>query len=150
MSNLVPWEPLREMTCLRDAMNRLIEDSFLSSGRVTAQATGGYMPLDVYEKGDSIVLKATVPGIKPEDLDVTIAGDVLTIKGEIKHEENTQEMGEYLRRELQHGAFCRQLTLPGLVDPGKATATFENGILTLEMPKKEQLKPKTVKITANK
>ena len=150
MSNLVPWEPLQEMMTLRDAMNRLFEESFLRPGRTVTQTAGGYMPLDVYEKGDNIVLRATVPGIDPQDLDVTIAGDVLTIKGDLREEEKTQEAGSYLHRELQHGAFCRQLTLPAVVDSSKATATFENGVLTLQMPKKEQLKPKTVRITANK
>ena len=148
MGNLVPWEPFREMVSLRDAMNRLFEESFLRPGLVGSQDTGLYAPLDVYETDNQVVLKAAVPGLKPEDLDVTITGDVLTIKGEFKSEEKSEKKRSYIRQERRYGAFTRQLTLPTAVDSNNITATFENGILTLEMPKKENVKPKTVKIIA--
>jgi HSP20 family protein len=163
MSNLVPFEPFREMVSLRDAMNRLFEESFLRPGVFESENTAVLAPVDVYETKDNIVLKAAVPGLKPEDLDISITGDVLTIKGEYKSEDQqpegqgeqgaqqgTQAGRNYFRRERRFGSFTRQLTLPMAVDTNNVSATFENGILTLEMPKKEAVKPKSVKIVAKK
>jgi len=148
MRNLVPSEPLREMVSLRDAMNRLFEESFLRPGLFGAEDTGQSAPVDVFETDSHVVLKATVPGIKPEDIDVTVTGDVLTIKGEFKAEAQNEQKRNYIRQERRYGAFCRQLTLPAAIDASSVSATFENGILTLQMPKKEAVKPKTIKITA--
>jgi HSP20 family protein len=154
MSNLVPFEPFRDMLSLRDAMNRLFEESFLRPGVFESENTAVLAPVDVYETKDNIVLKAAVPGLKPEDLDISITGDVLTIKGEYKSEDQPEGQGEqgrsYLRRERRYGSFTRQMTLPTAVDTNNVTATFENGVLTLEMPKKEAVKPKSVKIVAKK
>ena len=87
MSNLAPWEPLGDMMTLREAMNRLFEESFLRPGALNTGADSGMnAPVDVYETEQNVVLKAAVPGIRPEDLDVSITGDVLTIKGEFKEE----------------------------------------------------------------
>jgi HSP20 family protein len=146
---MVPFEPFRDMMSLRDAMNRLFEESFLRPGALgsTMETTTAPAPLDVYETENRLVLKAVVPGVKPEDIDVSIAGDVLTIKGEYKSEEQSEERRNYLRQERRFGSFCRQLTLPGGLDTNKVTANFENGVLTLEMPKSEEVKPKTVRIT---
>lgn len=148
MSNLTPWEPFREMMSLRDAMNRLFEESFLRPGALSGETPSTGMPVDVYETENSLVLKAAVPGVKPEDLDVTITGDVLTIKGETKDEPQSEQKRNYLRQECRYGSFTRTLNLPTAVDANNVTATFENGILTLELPKMENAKPKSVKITA--
>lgn len=149
MGNLVPWEPFREMMSLRDAMNRLFEESFLRPGALgMSEETPMNTPLDVYETDNSVVLKAAVPGVKPEDLDVSITGDVLTIKGEYKDEPEPEKKRNYIRQERRYGSFSRTLTLPTSVDANNITATFENGVLTLEMPKREEVKPKSVKITA--
>ena len=154
MSNLVPFEPFRDTLSLRDAMNRLFEESFLRPGVFESENTAVLAPVDVYETKDNIVLKAAVPGLKPEDLDISITGDVLTIKGEYKSEDQPEGQAEqgrnYLRRERRYGSFTRQMTLPTAVDTNNVTATFENGVLTLEMPKKEAVKPKSVKIVAKK
>ena len=151
MGNLVPFEPFREMMSLRDAMNRLFEESFLRPGALGMQDSGMSLPMDVFETENSVVLKVAVPGVKPEDLDVTITGDVLTIKGEFKEElQPDNSKRHYIRQERRYGAFTRTLTLPAAVDANSITATFENGVLTLEMPKKENVRPKTVKINANK
>lgn len=150
MSNLQPWEPYREMLSLRDAMNRLFEESFLRPGAFGLESSPSAAPVDVYETDNDLVLKASVPGLKPEDLDVTITGDVLTIKGEYKPEEQAEQQRNYLRQERRYGSFCRQLSLPTTIDANRVTATFDNGILTLQMPKREEVKPKSVKITAKK
>ena len=147
MSNLQPWEPYREMLSLRDAMNRLFEESFLRPGSFGMETTPMNAPLDVYETESEVVLKAAVPGMKPEDLDVSITGDVLTIKGEYKQEPDAEKTRNYIRQERRYGSFSRTLTLPTAIDANNVTATFENGVLTLEMPKKEEVKAKSVKIT---
>jgi len=148
MAELVRWNPARDAVSLREAMDRLFEESFLrpdlfGSGESPASA----LPLDMYETENDVVVKASVPGVKPEDLQVTVTGDLLTIKGEFKTEEKTEKRN-FLRQERRYGSFCRQLGLPTGVDSGKAEASFENGILTLTLPKVEAVKPKTVKVVA--
>jgi HSP20 family protein len=148
MAELVKWEPFREMMSLREAMDRLFEESFLRPGWFGpwfGPAEG--VPLDVYETGDHVVVKAAVPGVKPEDIEVTITGDVLNIKGEFKSEEKTEKRN-FLRQERRYGAFSRQLNLPAGTDADKVKASFEDGVLTLEMPKVEAAKAKKVKVVA--
>jgi HSP20 family protein len=101
----------------------------------------------VYETADSVVVKTAVPGVKPEEIDITITGDVLTIKGETKTEEKV-EKANYFRQERRYGAFQRSVELPGSLLTDKAKASFENGLLTLTIPKSEEVKPKTIKVEA--
>jgi HSP20 family protein len=136
------------MVSLREAMDRLFEESFLrpdlfGGGETPASA----LPLDMYETENDVVVKASVPGVKPEDIEVTVTGDLLTIKGEFKSEEKTEKQN-FIRQERRYGSFCRQLGLSTSVDSGKAEASFENGILTLTLPKVEAVKPKTVRVVA--
>ncbi len=147
MAEMVKWEPFREMVSLREAMDRLFEDSFLRPGWFGGEAASaaGAVPVDVYETDDKVIVKAPVPGVKPEDIEVTLTGDVLTVKGEFKAEEKTEKRN-YLRQERRYGSFCRQLTLPGGVNADKVQATFEHGILTLEIPKAEAAKAKAIKV----
>jgi HSP20 family protein len=148
MAELVRWEPRREMTSLRDAMDRLFEDAFIQPGWFApAWGAAEMLPVDVYETDDQLVVKATVPGVKPEEIEVTVTGDLLTIKGEFKGEEKI-EKPNYLRQERRSGSFCRQVGLPAGVSAEGARATFENGVLTLEMPKVEVAQPKSVKVVA--
>ncbi len=149
---LTRWEPFKEMMSLREAMNRLFEDSFIRPGAswlsaFDADAFG--LPVDVVEKKDEIVVKASVPGLKPEDLDVSVTGDVLTIRGETKSEEKIEE-GTYLRQERRFGKFERSLQLPTLVVADKAEAKFEHGVLTLRLPKAEEARPRTIKVKTNR
>ena len=148
MSNSVErWEPFKEMMSLREAMNRLVEDSFIRPGSwltpLDVEAMG--VAMDVIETKDSLIVKASVPGIKPEDIEVSVTGEVLTIKGETASEEKI-EQGSYLRQERRFGKFERNLTLPTLVTADKADAKFEHGVLTLTLPKAEQVKAKTIKV----
>jgi len=146
MANLVRWEPVRDLVSLREAMDRLFETSFVQP-RVGWPAPEESLAVDMYETDDAVVVKTAVPGIKPEDLDVSIVGDTLTIRGETKAEEEIKKEN-YIRRECRRGSFCRSLVVPLSVVADEAEAEFENGILTLTLPKAEEVKPKTIKIKA--
>jgi len=148
---LTRWEPFKEMMSLREAMNRLFEDSFIRPGAwLTSFETDAFgLPVDVIEKKDEIIVKASVPGLKPDDIEVSVTGDVLTIRGETKSEEKIEE-GTYLRQERRYGKFERSLQLPALVVADKTDARFEHGVLTLRLPKAEEAKPRTIKVKTNK
>ena len=147
MADIVRWEPFKDMMSLREAMNRLFEDSFIrpSAWPLPFEGETVGLPVDVIEGKDNVVVKASVPGLKPEDIDVSITGDTLTIKGETKSEEKV-EQGSYIRQERRYGKFERSLQLPSLVVVDKADAKFEHGVLTLTLPKAEEAKPKTIKV----
>ncbi len=149
MASLIKWEPLRDLISLRDAMDRLFEESFVRMRGWPSIFGPEALAVDMYETPDSIVVKTTVPGVKPEDIDITITGDVLTVKGETTVEEKVEE-GNYIRQERRHGAFQRSIPLPGSLLTDQAEATFEHGILTLTIPKSEEAKPKTIKVQAKK
>jgi len=145
--SIVRWEPLRDMVSLREAMDRLFEDSFVGPRWTTPWSadSGNALAMDVYEKDDAFVVTAPVPGIKPEEVEITVTGNTLTIKGETKAEQR-EEKGNYLRQEVRYGSFERSMTLPLDVQGDKAEAAFENGVLTLTLPKAEAVKPKSIKI----
>jgi len=146
--NLVRWEPFRDLVTLREAMDRLFEESFVRPrAGWLAQVGAGALAVDMYEIDDAVVVKSTIPGIKPEDLDISIASDTLTIRGETKAEEEVK--GEnYIRRERRYGSFSRSLTIPVSIVADRAEAEFENGVLTLTLPKAEDVKPKAIKVKA--
>jgi HSP20 family protein len=111
---------------------------------------GGHsFPFDMYEEGDAFVVKATVPGLRPEDIDISVDDGVLTISGEMQHDEE-EERENYLHRELHYGAFSRSLPLPASIDEGKAEATVKDGILTITLPKAERARAKTIKVKVGK
>lgn len=146
-SNIVRWEPGREMLSLREAMDKLFEESFVGpQWRTLWPAEGAStLAMDLFETGDALVVSAPVPGIRPEEVEITITGNTLTIKGETRAEER-EEKGNYLRQEVRYGAFQRSMQLPVDVQADKAEAVFENGMLKLTLPKSEQVKPKSIKI----
>jgi HSP20 family protein len=109
----------------------------------------GTLAVDVYETPDNVVVKTAVPGVKPEEIDITITGDTLTISGATKFEEKV-EREDYIRKELRYGSFSRSVNLPSGLNVEKAEATFENGLLTLTIPKAEEAKPKAIKVKAKK
>jgi HSP20 family protein len=148
MANLVRRDTPREALSLREAMDQLFQDSFIRPGWFgPGESPANLLPVDMYETADSLVVKATVPGVKPEDVEVTVTGDLLTIKCESKSEEKVEKRN-YLRQERRYGSACRQVTLPAGVDTNQAKASFEHGVLTLELPKVEAVKTKTVKVVA--
>jgi HSP20 family protein len=148
MTNLVRWEPFRDLVSLREAMDRLFEESFVRPQTDwLAPTEAGALAVDMYETDDAVVVKSAIPGIKPEDIDIIVAGDTLTIKGETKSEEEVKEEN-YVRREMRYGSFARTLAVPTSVVADKAEAEFENGVLTLTLPKAEEVKPKAIQIKA--
>jgi HSP20 family protein len=148
MANLVRLDPARDMMSLRDAMDRLFEESFLRPGFFGAgESMSAMLPLDLYETENEVVVKAAIPGVKPEDIEVTVTGDLLSIKGEFKSEsESKDEQRNYHRQERRYGSFSRQVTLPSGVNADACQADFENGVLTLKLPKAEEAKVKKVQI----
>ena len=145
MSTLTRWEPVREMMTLREAMDRLFDDAFTRPINMGAVST---MPaIDLYQNEDDLVVKAILPGLTQEDVQISVTADVLTLRGEFKNIENT-EGTTYHIREQRYGMFERAIPLPTDVEVDKAKAVFENGILTITLPKAEAVKPKTITIKA--
>ncbi len=143
MSNLTRWEPVREMMTLREAMDRLFDDAFtrpLSLSGVSAMPN-----LDVVETNDEIIVKAALPGLKADDVQITVTGDTLTLRGEFKQETENGDATYHLR-ERRTGSFERTISLPVDVQTEKAKADFENGVLIVTLPKSEAVKPKTISI----
>lgn len=148
MANIIRWQPMSDLVSLRDAMDRLFEDSFVTP-RSWNTGQGMTEPsLDVYETANDVVVKAALPGIKPEDVDITLTGGLLTISGETK-EETEQKDKNYIRRERRYGSFSRSVSLPEGLNGDKADAKFENGVLTLTVPKSDQIKPKKIQVKTN-
>jgi HSP20 family protein len=106
--------------------------------------TGG-LAVDMYETDEAVIVKSAVPGLESEDLDINITGDTLTIKGESREEEEIEEEN-YFCRERRYGAFSRSLTIPVSIVPDEAEAEIEDGVLTLTLPKAEEVKPKAIEV----
>ena len=144
MSNLVRWDPF---TDLRTTMDRLFDEGFSRPRRLLpAEATSeSAFAVEVSETEGDVEVKAALPGIRPEDVEITVANDVLTIKAQHKTETEDKSR-DYYRREIRYGAFHRAFSLPVSVDADKAEASFDNGMLSLRLPKAESLRPKTIKV----
>ncbi len=144
MSNLIRWEPAREMMTLREAMDRLFDDAFTRPLSLTG-SNWSIPAVDMYQTDNEVVVKAALPGIKADEVQINVTGEVLTLKGETKQESETKEKAYHIR-EQRWGAFERSIVLPTEVVADKAKADFENGILTITLPKAEEVKPKTINI----
>lgn len=146
--NLARWDPWGDAVSLREAMDQLFEESFIRPRRDwSAPYEGEALAVDMYETDDEVVIKTAIPGVKAEDVDISVTDDLLTIQGETKAEEKV-EKANYVRQERRYGAFARHLSLPSTVVAEQATADFEDGVLTLSLPKAEEAKPKTIKVKA--
>ena len=142
------WGPFKEMVTLRNAMDRLFEDSFVRPAAWWVEGDArGALALDMYQTANEVVVKASLPGFKPEEVDISITGDTLSVKAEHKEESESRE-GEYFIRERRYGALSRVVSIPVNVKSDKAEASFENGVLTLTLPKAEEAKPKQIKVKA--
>jgi HSP20 family protein len=147
MASLIKWEPFPDLVSLRDAMGRFFEESVVRWPGSPTVLGGEALAIDMYETEDSVVVTTSLPGVNPEDIDITITGNVLTIKGETNVEKKVEE-GDYLRQERRSGAFQRSVVLPETVLADQTEATYEKGVLTLSIPKTEEAKPKTIKVEA--
>lgn len=136
------WDPFREMVSMRRAMDRLIENSV---GDEWSQQGEWSLPLDVVENEDAYLVKASLPGVKPDDIDITFNRGTLTIQGQTKDESETTK-GQYHLRERRFGSFSRTIALPSTVKAEDIQADYKDGILTLKMPKSEEVKPKRIQI----
>ena len=145
MSKIVRWQPANDLMSLREAMDRLFEDSWVGGRAWNLPAAWTEPALDVYETPDHVAVKAAIPGVKSEDVEITITGNTLLISGESKEETENKDKN-YLRREVRMGSFSRMLELPQGLQTDKADAKFENGILTITFPKAEEVKPKSIKV----
>jgi HSP20 family protein len=144
MADITRWDPFAEMASIRQTMDRLFEEAWPRRFGLNSEA---YFPVDLYETNDEVVVKASLPGVKPEDIDISVTGQTVTIKAE-SADEHEEKAPNYYRRERRTGSFMRQLQLPSEVDSAKAAASFEHGVLKLTLPKAEAVKPKTIKVQA--
>ncbi len=142
------WDPFREMAELRATMDRLLNET-RHLPLVNAEETVWMLPLDVSENEDAYIVKASIPGVNPDDIDITLVDNVLTIKAEIKEEKDIEE-AKYHLRERRFGVFSRSITLPTAVDADKVEAVYEHGVLTLTIPKAEEVKARKIEVHAPK
>lgn len=148
MANLILRKPMNEMVTLREAMDRLFEDAFT---RPLGLSNLTDLPaIDMYQTEDKVVVKTELPGLKPEDVQVSVTANTLSLRGEFKEEKKEEKDATYHLREQRYGSFERCVALPTDVETDKATADFENGILTITLPKSEAVKPKTISIKTKK
>ena len=149
MSNLTRWEPGREVMTLRDAMDRLFDDAFTRPFSLIREggSTWSSPAIDMYQTDNEVVVKAALPGFKADEVQINVTGDILTLRGEVKHEEEKKDKSWHIR-EHRWGSFERSVRLPTGVISDKAQADFQNGILTISLPKLEEVRPKTITVKA--
>jgi HSP20 family protein len=141
------WDPFREVVTLREAMDRLFEDNY--GGQRRMAENGGErrfrLPVDAYVTGEEIIVLANMPGVKPEDVEILLEGDTLTIRGQ---RPAPLQNVNYVLQERTHGFFQRTLSINVPVDADRAEAKFENGVLILTIPKAEAARPKQIQVTS--
>lgn len=145
---LTRWDPVREMMGLRRAMDRLFDDAMVSSPGWD-NVSRMELALDVSESDEAYTVRASIPGVNPDDIDITYNANTLTIKGEVKEEKEVQE-ARYHLRERRFGSFSRSINLPSTIDASGIQANYEKGVLSLNLPKAEEAKPKRIDIKTQK
>lgn len=148
--DITRWDPWRDMVSLREAMDHLLSESFVPArGGAQAGAVASSLAVDVCERGDDYVITAPVPGMRPEDVELTVLGDMLRIRGERREErEEGGEGKRWLLREQRFGSFERTVRLPSSVQADQANAEFKDGILTVTLPKAETARERRIPIRA--
>ena len=147
---IVRWEPYRDLVTAQRDFERLFRDAFSSQHGETELSTRSWAPpVDIYETEEAIILKAELPGVEPKDVEVRVEDNTLYLKGERKFEKEVKEQN-YHRVERSYGSFARSFSLPNSISTDKVKAEFKDGLLTLTMPKREEAKPKTIKIDVTK
>jgi HSP20 family protein len=145
MSNLIRWDPFRDMMTLRANMDRLFDSAMFGSGEDWLQTTSWDVSMDLAETDNEYIVKASLPGINPDDLEVTYDNNILTIKGELKQEKDVEE-SRYHLRERRYGNFSRSISLPGTINAEEIAASYDSGVLTLSLPKLEEAKPHRIQV----
>lgn len=134
------FDPMKSLLGLRDSLNRIIEDGISAVGGTQS------LPVDIYETDQAVIIKtAPIVGVQPEDIDVSITADALTIKGETRPEDDVSP-DSYLRRERKYGSFSRTVTIPRPVKADQAVADFKDGILIITLPKADDARPRTINV----
>ena len=147
---IVRFEPYCGTSSAQNQFDRFLREAFSPVfGAGEASTRTWAPPVDIYENGDNLVLKAELPGINPDDVEIRVEDNTLYLKGERKFEKEVKEQN-YHRVERSYGTFTRTFSLPNSVDADKVAANYKDGVLTLTMPKKEEAKPKTIKIEVSK
>jgi len=147
---IVRWEPFRDLVATQDRFNRLFNEALSPLFDSTSTGAGTWAPaVDVFETDQNVVIKAELPGVDPKDVEIRVEDGTLYVKGERKLENEVKEEN-YHRIERSYGSFMRTFPLPRSVDADKAAAEYKNGVLTLTLPKREEAKPKTIKIAVSK
>lgn len=142
---LTPWNPFRELEEIKERMNDLFEPMFSITRRQPVEGGVWTPPIEVYEEDDKYHVKAELPGLNKDDIDISIAKNVLTIKGERKAEKETKE-NDYYYCERYYGNFMRSISLPGAVNVNDISASYKDGVLEIELPKAEEEKEKKISI----
>jgi HSP20 family protein len=146
MASMTRWDPYGDMVSLRDVMDQLFENALVGFGSGSSTGRQGWqVPIDVTENDDSYVVEAALPGINPDDLNITVQENVLTISGEAKQQQDKQEQ-RYHMRERRWGNFSRSISLPMSVNASEVKAEYTDGVLKLTLPKSEEAKPKRIQV----
>lgn len=139
--------PLGELVSLRQAMDRLFEDSFVRPRTWAAGSDASPLPLDVTTTTDALLVEAALPGVDPEQVEITVEDGTLTIRAETRSERTSGAEGDVLVQEIRRGSLSRAVALPAGLEPDKASATFEHGMLRLRIPRAEAVKPRQIRIS---
>jgi len=145
MLHIIRRDPFHQMMHMRNAMDHLFDNPFNGEGSDIARPWAGELALDVVENDEDFVVKASIPGIDPDDLEITFSENTLTVKGEVKSEQEKED-ARYHMRERRYGSFCRSITMPTSVNANKIEANYTAGVLNLRLPKSEEAKPKRIAI----
>jgi HSP20 family protein len=145
MTTIARFQPIHGFSTLQEQVNRLFNESFRGQGDESALTT--WAPaVDIYETPNELVVKADLPDVNEKDIDIRVENNLLTIRGERKFDKSVSE-DNYLRVERTYGAFSRSFSLPNTVNPEAIVAEYKNGVLTVNLPKREESKPRQVKVT---
>ncbi len=149
--SITRWDPWGDIVSLREAMNNLLEESFVRPRPgIAGPGMASSLALDVKETPETFIVTASVPGVPPSDIDITVLGDTLRIRGHRKEDvEEATEGSRWLLRERRFGAFERTVSLPSVVNSDGATADFQDGVLTISLPKADIAKPRSIPVTGS-
>lgn len=139
------WDPFREMLTLRDAMDRLFQQSISGTGQLLSNVRGEGMPMDVVERDDAYEVRASIPGVKPEDVEIVVQGERLTVRAQL-HAQTERNDENFLMREHRYGTLQRSVTLPSPVQSDTAEARLEHGVLILRLPKAQEARPRRISV----